>query len=266
MELYEFSNLEEYLNSIGIDVVKDNSGYKVIKGVSFEDAWKKGKIEFKEDGIYIDEYRGYMFIKEPYIEEYGNYPKFHLKRCKTIDKFILSGNFNIRYEWSNAESNDLIDKTTRKVYKNEVLNLCGNCRRDIYDDIDDTVSFHDLIKISKKESIEDLKVDSFGYVHNWPMISNNRRKENNWKCEECDIKLIENDRLFLHVHHIDLDKTNNEANNLKCLCILCHAFQDKTHISNFKDSKDLQSFITRKNKTLLQHKNPYMKRLKEINL
>jgi hypothetical protein len=88
-ELYKFQSLNKKLTEWGFPVINGNTGFQIIRGIDFEVAYKSGSISFEVDGIYLEyegkKYRGYMFIKEPYISQYGSYPKFHLKNVKQSD-------------------------------------------------------------------------------------------------------------------------------------------------------------------------------------
>jgi len=262
--IYKFSKLEKRMDSWDFPKIDYQSGYKLIR-TDFEKEYKAGNIRFGDDGVYLErdgiEYRGYMFIKEPYIERFDSYPKFHLTRCKTIDEFIKKGKFKIRYEWSNSNINDLIDKTTRKVYKDEVLNYCWNCKKEILDDIEDTEDFHSTLNTDeiKKTSTE---VDIFGYDKNWQKISRLYRKKVNYTCEQCGIKITNRyDYRFLHTHHKNGNKDVNVESNLKCLCPLCHSQVDQIHKKNFNKNrmkKDVQSFINKYQDELIKINNPYL--------
>jgi hypothetical protein len=241
--LYTFKKLEKKLDQLGFPRIDANKGFQIIKGIDFEKAFKSGSISFKTDGIYLEyegrEYRGYMFIKEPYISQYGKYPKFHLTRCKTIRDFINSGQFRIRYEFSNARVNDLIDKQTREVYKDQVLDYCGNCSRELFESIQNTNDFHDTLD---KSDIPDeiTQVDIFGYVKNKERISKAHRESVNYTCDSCGVSPKSRfDKRYWHTHHIDGDKTNNNPSNLRCLCIKCHSEIDATHKRNFS-KKNMQ--------------------------
>ena len=72
------------------------------------------------------------------------------------------------------------------------------------------------------------------YTKDWETISREYRESHNFTCEECGITIEDPfDRQFIQVHHINGDKTDNSPNNLKCLCIHCHANVDDTHRKNF---------------------------------
>jgi len=265
IELYKFEKLSSAMDRWGFPKVSFNSGFQVIKGVDFEKAYKAGDIRFEDDGIYLDyndlSFKGYMFIREPYIEKYGTYPRFHIIKCRTIQEFLDKGKFDQRYDFSNSEMNDLTDKTSRNVYKDEILTLCNNCKTQIASEIDTTLDFYELLEDQFK--VEDIEVDIFGYPKGWDQISVSFRSLHDYTCEECGIKMEKVlDKRFIHVHHKDGSKTNNTENNLKCLCILCHANQDSIHKDNFSKgsiNKELQVFIEKYKGKLITLGNKYIK-------
>ncbi len=248
-KLYQFDSLKEKLDEWEFPVIENNTGFRVIKGIDFEQAFKAGSISFEDDGIYLNyegkKYRGYMFIKEPYISEYNNYPKFHLTKCEIIQRFIEEGKFKQRYEWANSNKNDLIDKTTRKIYPDKVLEYCGYCRKMIFEGIKTTEDFFETLDTEKNST--EIEIDIFGYVKGKEKISKEYRAKKEYTCESCGIKserAIHN--RYWHVHHKDGNKTNNSRSNLECLCVLCHSRKDIRHKENFNENrmkKELDTFI-----------------------
>lgn len=265
MKLYGFERLASKLDELGFPEIQSESGPEIIKGVNFEEAYKAGSISFENDGIYLEyegkKYRGYMFIKEPWIEEYGSYPKFHLTNCQKIREFIATGRFKHRYDWSNSHVNDLIDKTTRKEYKDEILEYCSYCKKELFEEIEDTYDFHNTLTKSEMEA-DKIEVDIFGYVRGKEKISKDYRIRQEFECEVCSIrpKSIFH-RKWWHTHHIDGDKTNNTSNNLQCLCVLCHANVNNRHRENFTKgamAKQVEFFMNEYKDELNREGNPYL--------
>lgn len=64
------------------------------------------------------------------------------------------------------------------------------------------------------------------YRPDFAFISRAYREKCNWTCETCGILLSkELTRRYLHVHHINGLKNENEDVNLKAVCIHCHALE-----------------------------------------
>lgn len=270
--LYQFEELNQKLTEWGFPVIHGNTGFKIIKGIDFEVAYKSGSISFEADGIYLEyegkKYRGYMFIKEPYISRYGSYPKFHLKKCEKIRQFINEGRFEIRYEWANSNVNDLIDKTTRQKYKDEVLSYCSYCKRELFDEIRTTQDFFDKLDKTQINS-ENIEVDIFGYIKEKEKISKQYRESRDYTCESCGIKPVNIlHRRHWHTHHKDGDKINNKESNLQCLCVLCHSYKDIKHEENFNTKnmrKELDTFVSLYKEELIKVKNPYLAKYNNTN-
>jgi hypothetical protein len=265
IELYQFEKLSKALDRWGYPQVSFKSGFQVIKGLDFEEAFKAGNIRFEDDGIYLDyddkSLKGYMFIREPYIEVHNSYPKFHIVKCQKINDFILKGNFKDRYDFSNSEVNDLTDKTSRKLYKDEKLSLCAYCRKQVRSEIKTTQDFFDLLEEEYK--VDDINVDLFGYTQGWESISRAFKTRKEYSCEDCGIQITKVlDKRFIHTHHVSGDKTDNSEKNLKCLCILCHSNQDENHRQNFQKGsmkKELDIFISNYKAHLAKAGNKYLK-------
>ena len=80
------------------------------------------------------------------------------------------------------------------------------------------------------------------YSEDYEELSLQFRKNNNWTCQKCGIKLKPEHHHFLHVHHINGVKSDNKPTNLMCLCIKCHSEQpDHDHL---KSKEDYIKFIS----------------------
>jgi 5-methylcytosine-specific restriction endonuclease McrA len=266
-KLYQFSALDKKLTELGFPVIIRNTGFRVIKGVDFNKAYREGKIEFRADGVYLTldgkEWKGYMHLAESYLSRYNSHPKFHLTRCTTIQDFIAMGTFRQRYIWSNSNKVDLVDDTTGQEYKDITLRLCQYCSHQIFGAPSTTESFFERLDKTEQEPETIIEVDIFGYDKNWQKISKIYRQSKDYTCENCGIKPKNNfDKRFWQTHHLDGDKTNNKETNLECLCVLCHSYKDMKHEDNFDKTrmkKELDSFVEKYNTELKSINNSYLK-------
>ncbi|WP_258104672.1 HNH endonuclease signature motif containing protein [Marinoscillum sp. MHG1-6] len=240
---------------MGFPKLSGKSGFQLIKGVDFENAYKAGSISFEDDGIYLEyngrKYKGYMFIQQAYIT-YNNgpvkMPRFHTMKCEKIREFLEDGRFKSRYEFSNSSRNNLIDIQTKKRYDNEVLELCTFCRQEYAETIADTQEFEQLLDKDEYKS-DILEVDLFGYVRGKEKISKLYREKMSYTCESCGVQAKNRgDRRYWHTHHINGDKTMNDESNLECLCVCCHSQKDQRHEANFTRKawqKEVEFFVAK---------------------
>lgn len=246
-ELYTFAALSKKLDELGYPPRAVQSGFKVIR-TDFVRALQGDKITFGPDGIYLEHegisYRGYAFIKEPYISDYNSYPKFHLTRCITLDQFIAEGNFRKRYEWSNNRTNDLIDFNTRVIYQDVVLDYCQNCRRLLLRSISDTEDFYNSLE-EHQQNTAVTEIDIFGYSRDWAKISKAVRQHASYTCSKCSIQITNPlHHRFLHVHHINGNKADNNLPNLQCLCVLCHLSINTQHDANLSSPQNIIQVVS----------------------
>ncbi|NPV54540.1 MAG: HNH endonuclease [Firmicutes bacterium] len=69
------------------------------------------------------------------------------------------------------------------------------------------------------------------YPDNWGEISRSVRERSGWKCEWCGAEArkphpVTGSVVVLTVAHLDHDPTNNDPENLRALCQLCHNRHD----------------------------------------
>jgi len=240
-----FPILSKKLNDLGYPEV-NSSTFQIIKDIDFGRAIQDDKIDFKEDGIYynIDGkwYRGYVFIKQPYIEKYGNYPKFHIRKCSTLLSYINDGRFKQRYDWSNSSVNDLIDKTEGTKFKDNDLSYCNYCNKLFDDDFRLTSEFYERLD---KSDVKQKKIENtfFGDVVNIVKVHKLFLESKKYTCENCNIrsKSIMHNR-FWYCYHLDGNLENTSTSNLSCLCISCYSKLDASKFSSDAKKSQLKSY------------------------
>jgi hypothetical protein len=246
--MYNFSELSNFLDQKGYPQIDNQGGYRVIKGVDFEKAYKAGKIVFEDDGIYLDhdgkKYKGYMFNQSYRVEAYG-LPKFHIVKCSTIQDFLDRGNFYNYYEFANSQVADIVDRDTREKHPDSELILCRNCAKMILDAEENTKDFADYLEeLYADQGLyeEEVEVDIFGYTRDWASVSRKYKEGKGYACEVCDRKPEKlNHEFWWHTHHRNGDKRDNSDENLQCLCVSCHASSDARHQENFNTNRMQQA-------------------------
>ncbi len=243
-ELYSFGELHKFLDERGFPKVKQEP-FKIIKE-DFTKAYQDGKIKFTDDGIYYDdekiERKGYMYMPTYRVKKYDSFSRIHLVKCSVIQDFMDNGMFGAYYVFSNNKTNDITDRDTKEEYPYQVLNVCSKCKKELNNGVETSKDFFGTLD-KKDIQKNEIKVDINGYTFDFPRISKEYRESKNYTCEECGKKpKTWYDNEYWHTHHINLDKTNNSPDNLKCLCIKCHSEVDKHHQKQFKDSIYLKQF------------------------
>ncbi|MBR9920302.1 MAG: HNH endonuclease [Bacteroidetes bacterium] len=187
-----------------------------------------------DNGIFLESngkfYRSYIYLKRSRVKEFG-LPKRHYFLCETTEK---------PYPWVIANQEEVtIFCITEKIYYSDVrLGICGNCAIIFQEKTSQSLfgkSIDEVIlTIENNEETQTTQLGMDGYVINWDEISTAYRRIQNFTCEKCRLKITDlNHYHFMHVHHVDLDKSNNNTDNLQCLCIKCHSEVDELHKRNF---------------------------------
>lgn len=186
--------------------------------------------------------------------------KYHIYKCSTLSKMFSAGRKH-RYKLNSRDDGTFFfifnDYSGRilKEEKNQKLNICKNCLQKFQGryasdtDVNNfkLKKFHQQNKqffnfdTSKLEKGENATPNY--YISNWQNISTQIKTKHNYTCESCFWKAKDNyQKRFIHTHHQNGDKRNNQNENLKVLCIKCHSEVDSYH-SRIKSSPNYKEFI-----------------------
>lgn len=259
--IYDFSELKELVRTFGINPDLVNSKFQAITEILTRTELDKN-VDIESSGIYYKDkngnrHKGFLFIEKGYNREEairGGWntivPKFHISNCITIQEQKRKINFDGHYVFSNqvVKMEDL-DGSIKE------LLICKNCVKisnNVYNGMS-TSNYRDMIILNEdsepnfidSELPKDVTTDLWGYTSDWDEQSKNYRIKKRFTCENCGIELNKNiaDGYYLETHHLDGNKLNNNEENLKCLCVLCHSFSNDYHIENYSRGSGKQKLI-----------------------
>lgn len=244
---YDFKKglTDRYLRSIGRKPRAVKSDFKRIEVEHFERMVQNEQAVLTETEAYILDENGnkqpVYFFKRVFSFFYNGQakdPRFHVCKCSTIRDFGQSS-----FKASNKTKATVQNKSHRygsgePSYEVE-MKLCGNCAKQVNDSARTTKEFYDRVfaEYQKNNPIdENAKVGFSGYTLDWSRISKIYREKMNYTCERCRVNL-ENNRRFLHTHHLNGNKLNNHHTNLQALCIKCHAAEHDYPENKFQKAK-----------------------------
>lgn len=272
VNFYNSKTMSDLLKKMGAVLVKMNSNahWQNIDDDKLKELLQTGETQIDISEIEIDgnvlKYKGkkiIIYIRDQYKKFYDKGYRYHLSNCSTISKAILQKRKS-RYVISlrtdgvfkiNLMHDDVIVERNLK----EPLTVCKNCLTNLnYKGFANLVSWSSKNAIYETFSLEEYfkeyeKVEQglfdFEQEINVPINTYNSgfkktslefRKSKNFICKDCSLNLS-NHPQFLHVHHIDGNKSNDNYYNLEVICIDCHS--KKPHHGRLKYHPDYQDFI-----------------------
>ena len=189
--------------------------------------------------------------------------KFHLVRCRTIES-AETGGWRDRYKMSNRRDGRfyyrfISDSDVYKELVDQRLYICMNCLHRI---ADAGVIPHGMQKqqfvpkifFEYTDADEMVGIGEYGeygsqsvpnkYAKDWPLIAKSLKKKKGFQCEGLDCPHRDLSapamRKYLHAHHKDLDKSNNDFSNLEALCVYCHA--NEPNHSHMKGTRQYREY------------------------
>lgn len=222
-----------------------------LAGLSFDDLEKLEKegIDVRFDELIFLQDRTISFKGNRvlvYIRDrsaFADVPKFHVASCITlvdmkqkhqIDKYVVATRMDGLFEL-NITGDGRPKRQLRR------LDVCKNC----LDHLQYKNYSHNSRNEVKQRAIRDFSITEFferyptslsentprynsdnapvnDYTEDFEQVSLRFRESKNWTCEECGTKLATK-REYLHTHHRNGLKNENQPDNLQALCIACHA-------------------------------------------
>jgi ribosomal protein L28 len=171
--------------------------------------------------------------------------KYHVSYCKTLKEMKNKKRFE-RYVLTNRTDSyfsvNLRDFSSRKIVEKDIfikMNVCKNCLKKlqyqgyknhlkdkkIYEKFNLKEFFTTYQTYFEKEPTHDAETaPEDEYADFFDQIAYSLKDLNDWRCQECGIKL-KDDKEFLDAHHVNGIKSDNRPENLRCLCVKCHASQ-----------------------------------------
>jgi 5-methylcytosine-specific restriction endonuclease McrA len=212
-----------------------------------------------------------LYIRD--VSQYGGNdsdPKFHVSNCTTLrqmrehlrfGRFVIAsrddGLFHLHYINSGLREDKPLDVCQNCLdylkYKGFQLSMTGRARRAAVHAfrIPDFFAAYPKTLHHYIPTYTDRTAPTNDYSPDFSVISRAYRLKRNWTCETCRIPLSKGAmQRHLHVHHINGAKNENNEENLKAVCVHCHALEPRhSHITAMRQYREFETIWHSWNKT-----------------
>ncbi len=181
-------------------------------------------------------------------------PRFHVANCRTLEEMRSKGKAE-RYVISDRDDDVFHIRVDSGPLRQTSLKVCQHCldklswegfslensgqkRYGIVDrfNLKNFFEKYPRVLISQLPTHTVHSAPINDYPENWDEISAELRRQLRYTCQECGVSVGEKHKRFLHIHHLNSLKYDVSVDNLRCLCIRCHASQpDHGHMRALPD-------------------------------
>ena len=236
-------DIDGLLVTTGIDIPPDEIEYAPDGTLEYEG---RKVVVYIRDQYVLDSYK---LVDPDELVDPEQLCKFHVADCPTLktmksqnkfDRYVVAtrtdGKFIVNF-LTGGRIHGKGERVERRLY------VCKNClnklnyknyrsrrmpkKDEIKAEIRESFDLREFFErydsqITKEPRHTETSAPVNEYSSDWPQISHCYKEKVGWKCEKCGTDLGEG-KEFLHAHHINAQKNDNREQNLRALCIHCHA-------------------------------------------